>query len=144
TFLHHLREVMRFAGVGDCDMELGSMRCDANISLMPVGSDTYGTKVELKNLNSLKMVQRALEYEVRRQTALLASGGTVIAETRGWHDELGESRSMRSKENAPDYRYLPDPDLPPLVVDAAFIAAERQQIGELPQQRRDRYQMAYG
>ena len=144
AFLYHLREVMRFAGVSDCDMELGSMRCDANISLMPVGSDTFGTKVELKNLNSLKMVQRALEYEQRRQTALLASGGKVIAETRGWHDELSESRSMRSKENAPDYRYLPDPDLPPLQLDAAFIAAQRALIGELPQMRRDRYHLTYG
>jgi aspartyl-tRNA(Asn)/glutamyl-tRNA(Gln) amidotransferase subunit B len=144
AFLHHLREVMRFAGVSDCDMELGSMRCDANISLMPVGSETLGTKVELKNLNSLKMVQRALEYEERRQTALLSSGGKVIAETRGWHDELGESRSMRSKENAPDYRYLPDPDLPPIVIDAEFIEAQRAQIGELPQQRRDRYREAFG
>ena len=144
TFLRHLREVIRFAGVSDCDMELGSMRCDANISLMPVGSDTFGTKVELKNLNSMKMVQRALEYEERRQTAMLAGGGKVISETRGWHDEIGESRSMRSKENAPDYRYLPDPDLPPLVVDEAFIEAQRAQIGELPQQRRDRYQEAYG
>ena len=144
TFLGNLREVIRFAGVSDCDMELGSMRCDANISLMPVGSETFGTKVELKNLNSLKMVQRALEYEERRQTAMLASGGKVIAETRGWHDELGESRSMRSKENAPDYRYLPDPDLPPLVVDEAFIQAQREQIGELPQQRRDRYRETHG
>lgn len=144
TFLLHLREVIRFAGVSDCDMELGSMRCDANISLMPVGSDTFGTKVELKNLNSMKMVQRALEYEERRQTAMLASGGKVISETRGWNDELGESRSMRSKENAPDYRYLPDPDLPPLVVDEAFIQAQRELIGELPQQRRDRYKEAHG
>lgn len=143
TFLHRLREVIRFAGVSECDMELGSMRCDANISLMPTGSETYGTKVELKNLNSMKMVQRALEYEVRRQTAILASGGKVIAETRGWHDELGESRSMRSKETAPDYRYLPDPDLPPIVLDEAFVAAQREQIGELPEHRRARYQEAY-
>ena len=144
TFLHRLREVIRFAGVSDCDMELGSMRCDANISLMPIGSDTYGTKVELKNLNSMKMVQRALEYEVRRQTAVLAAGGTVIAETRGWHDELSESRSMRSKETAPDYRYLPDPDLLPIVLDEAFVRAQREQIGELPQDRRNRYRQAHG
>ena len=144
AFLMHLREVIRFAGVSDCDMELGSMRCDANISLMPVGSSTFGTKVELKNLNSMKMVQRALEYEERRQTALLASGGKVVAETRGWHDELGESRSMRSKENAPDYRYLPDPDLPPIELDDAFVQAQREQIGELPDQRRDRYRQSYG
>lgn len=143
TFLHRLREVIRFAGVSDCDMELGSMRCDANISLMPIGSDTYGTKVELKNLNSMKMVHRALEYEVRRQTAVLAAGGKVIAETRGWHDELGESRSMRSKETAPDYRYLPDPDLPPIVLDEAFVSAQREQIGELPEDRRNRYRQTH-
>lgn len=143
TFLQNLREVIRFAGVSDCDMELGSMRCDANISLMPVGSDTYGTKVELKNLNSLKMVQRALEYEQRRQTAVLAAGGNVLAETRGWQDELGESRSMRSKETAPDYRYLPDPDLPPLVLDDAYVAEQRSKIGELPEQRRERYRQEH-
>ncbi|MCK5943034.1 MAG: Asp-tRNA(Asn)/Glu-tRNA(Gln) amidotransferase subunit GatB [Planctomycetes bacterium] len=144
AFLHHLREVMRFAGVGDCDMELGSMRCDANVSLMPTGSDTFGKKVELKNLNSLKMVQRALEYEVRRQTAILAAGGTIVSETRGWHDELGESRSQRSKEQAPDYRYLPDPDLPPLLLDAAFVEAQRALVGELPDQRRARFRSDYG
>lgn len=143
SFLVRLREVLRFAGVSDCDMELGSMRCDANISLMPVGSDTFGTKVELKNLNSPKMVQRALEYEVRRQTAVLAAGGTIVAETRGWHDEIGESRSQRSKESAPDYRYLPDPDLPPLLLTEAFVAAQRERIGELPEQRRDRYRSAF-
>ncbi|MFN3239913.1 MAG: Asp-tRNA(Asn)/Glu-tRNA(Gln) amidotransferase subunit GatB [Planctomycetota bacterium] len=144
AFLHHLREVLRFAGVSDCDMELGSMRCDANISLMPTGSDTFGKKVELKNLNSLKMVQRALEYEERRQTAILAAGGTITSETRGWHDELGESRSQRSKEQAPDYRYLPDPDLPPLVLDEAFVERQRQRIGELPDARRARYRERFG
>ena len=144
TFLRHLREAMRFARVSDCDMELGSMRCDANISLMPYGSDTLGQKVELKNLNSMKMVQRALEYEVRRQTTLLASGGRVISETRSWHDELGESRSMRSKEGTPDYRFLADPDLPPLRIDEPFIEAQRAQIGELPQQRRIRYNKTHG
>lgn len=143
TFLRHLRETMRFAGVSDCDMELGSMRCDANISLMPAGSDTLGQKVELKNLNSMKMVQRALEYEVRRQTALLASGGKVITETRGWHDDLDESHAMRNKEGAPDYRFLPDPDLPPLIIDHSFIETQRDQIGELPQERRTRYQKTH-
>jgi len=144
AFLHHLREVMRFAGVSECDLELGSMRCDANISLMPAGSETFGKKVELKNLNSLKMVQRALEYEERRQTAILAAGGTVVSETRGWHDELGESRSQRSKEQAPDYRYLPDPDLPVLRLTEAFVEEQRQRIGELPDQRRDRFRAQYG
>ncbi len=144
AFLSELRHVLRFTGVSDCDMELGSLRCDANISLMPVGSETFGTKVELKNLNSLKMVQRALEYEERRQTAVLAAGGRVAAETRGWHDELGESRSQRSKEQAPDYRYLPDPDLPPLVIDEASIAEAQAALGELPAARSERYRAAFG
>jgi aspartyl-tRNA(Asn)/glutamyl-tRNA(Gln) amidotransferase subunit B len=139
AFLVHLREILRYAGVSDCDMELGSMRCDANISLMPFGSTQYGTKVELKNLNSLKMVQRALEYEERRQAAILAAGGRIAAETRGWNDEAGESRSQRSKESAPDYRYFPDPDLPPLVLDEAMIERQRDALGELPQHRRARY-----
>ncbi|MFY9345346.1 MAG: Asp-tRNA(Asn)/Glu-tRNA(Gln) amidotransferase subunit GatB [Planctomycetota bacterium] len=144
AFLARLRHVLRFAGVSDCDMELGSMRCDANISLMPTGSTTYGTKVELKNLNSLRMVQRALEYEERRQTAVLAAGGRIAAETRGWHDELGESRAQRSKEDAPDYRYFPDPDLPALMLTADVIAAAAAAIGELPDARADRYRTDFG
>jgi aspartyl-tRNA(Asn)/glutamyl-tRNA(Gln) amidotransferase subunit B len=144
AFLVHLREILRFAGVSDCDMELGSMRCDANVSLMPAGSQQYGTKVEIKNLNSMKMVQRALEYEQRRQTAVLAAGGKIAAETRGWNDTKGETRSQRSKENAPDYRYFPDPDLPPLVLSAEFVAEVRAQLPELPDQRRARYRSAFG
>jgi len=139
AFLTRLREILRHCGVSDCDMELGSMRCDANISLMPIGATEYGTKVELKNLNSPKMVQRALEYEERRQAAVLAAGGRIAAETRGWNDEAGESRPQRSKENAPDYRYFPDPDLPPLVIDDAMLAEERRALGELPEERRERY-----
>lgn len=138
-FLCRLREILRHCGVSDCDMELGSMRCDANISLMPVGASTYGTKVELKNLNSPKMVQRALEYEERRQAAILAAGGRINPETRGWDDEAGESRSQRSKEQAPDYRYFPDPDLPPLVIDEALVEEQRRLLGELPDARRERY-----
>jgi len=144
AFLTNLREILRFCGVGDCDMELGSMRCDANISLMPAGATQYGTKVEIKNLNSMKMVQRALEYEERRQAAVLAAGGTIGAETRSWHDEKGESRPMRSKEEAPDYRYFPDPDLPPLVLDDAFVQAQREALGELPDARRARYRTTFG
>jgi aspartyl-tRNA(Asn)/glutamyl-tRNA(Gln) amidotransferase subunit B len=144
AFLAHLRHLLRFCGISDCDLELGSLRCDANISLMPHGSSEYGTKVELKNLNSLKMVQRALEYEERRQTAVLAAGGRVAAETRGWHDELGESRPQRSKEQAPDYRYLEEPDLPPLLLDADYVDAERRALGELPAERRERYRTTFG
>ncbi len=144
TFLRELRHRLRFCGVSDCDMELGSMRCDANISLMPAGATTFGTKVELKNLNSPKMVQRALEYEERRQTAVLAAGGKVAAETRGWNDEIGESRPLRSKEQAPDYRYLPDPDLPVLVVDDAAVTAALASVGELPAARGARYREQLG
>ena len=143
AFLCKLREILRHCGISDCDMELGSMRCDANISLMPVGATEYGTKVELKNLNSPKMVQRALEYEERRQAAVLSAGGRIAAETRGWNDEAGESRPQRSKETAPDYRYFPDPDLPPLVIDDAMIDAQRAALGELPEQRRDRYRRQF-
>ncbi len=143
TFLTNLREILRGCGVSECDMELGSMRCDANISLMPTGATEFGTKVELKNLNSPKMVQRALEYEERRQAAILSAGGRIAAETRGWNDEAGESRPQRSKEQAPDYRYFPDPDLPPLVIDDATIARERAAIGELPDARRGRFREQY-
>ncbi|MBL8748874.1 MAG: Asp-tRNA(Asn)/Glu-tRNA(Gln) amidotransferase subunit GatB [Planctomycetes bacterium] len=143
AFLTNLREILRGCGVSECDMELGTMRCDANISLMPAGATEFGTKVELKNLNSPKMVQRALEYEERRQAAILAAGGRIAAETRGWNDEAGESRPQRSKEQAPDYRYFRDPDLPPLVIDDATIARERGAIGELPDARRARFRSHY-
>jgi len=144
TFLVKLREILRFAGVSDCDMELGSMRCDANISLMPVGATEYGTKVELKNLNSMKMVQRALEYEERRQAAVLAAGGRIAPETRAWNDEAAESRPLRSKETAPDYRYFPDPDLPPLVLEEALLEEQRRALGELPEARRERFRRDHG
>ena len=138
AFLVHLREILRFAGVSDCDMELGTMRCDANVSVAEPGA-ALGQKVEIKNLNSFKMVARAIDYEVRRQTATLATGMRIVQETRLWNDEKGETRSMRSKEFAEDYRYFPDPDLPTLVLDDAMIDAERRAIGELPHARRQRY-----
>ncbi|MBK8098296.1 MAG: Asp-tRNA(Asn)/Glu-tRNA(Gln) amidotransferase subunit GatB [Planctomycetes bacterium] len=144
AFLVHLEEILRFAGVSDCDMELGSLRCDANISLMRAGATAFGTKVEIKNLNSFKMVQRALEYEERRQAAILAAGGTIAAETRLWQDEKEQTRSMRSKESAPDYRYFPDPDLPPLCIDDELLAAARAGLGELPHARRRRFHDRYG
>jgi aspartyl-tRNA(Asn)/glutamyl-tRNA(Gln) amidotransferase subunit B len=142
AFLHELREIVRYTGVSDGDMELGSLRCDANVSLAPPGGP-LGTKVEIKNLNSMKMVQRALEYEQRRQTAVLASGGRIAQETRLWNDGQAETRPMRSKEFAEDYRYFPDPDLPPLLVDGALVAAQRQALGELPAARRARYRQQY-
>lgn len=138
AFLLQLREIVRFTGVSDGDMELGSLRCDANISMAAVGAP-LGTKVEIKNLNSLKMVQRALEYEIRRQTAVLATGGLIRQETRLWNDEQAETRPMRSKEMADDYRYFPDPDLLPLCCDESLIANERANLSELPAARRERY-----
>jgi len=144
AFLVNLKSILQFTGVSDCDMELGSLRCDANVSLMRAEATQFGTKVEIKNLNSFKMVQRALEYEQRRQSAVLAAGGTIAAESRLWNDEQGETRPMRSKEQAPDYRYFPDPDLPPLLLDDAFIAAQRAALGELPAARRARYRVSFG
>ena len=143
AFLVQLRAILRFCGVSDCDMELGSLRCDANISLAAAGAP-LGTKVEIKNLNSFKMVQRALEYEERRQTAVLAAGGRIEQETRLWQDEAAETRSMRSKEFAEDYRYFPDPDLPPLGIDDAMVGEQRRLLGELPDARRRRYVRDFG
>lgn len=138
AFLVSLREILRFAGVSDCDMELGTLRCDANVSVAEPGAP-LGTKVEIKNLNSFKMVQRALDYEIRRQSALRSVGGRVVQETRLWNDEQGETRPMRTKEFAEDYRYLDDPDLPPLCLDVDLLARERAASGELPEARRRRY-----
>ena len=143
AFLVALREILRFAGVSDCDMELGSLRCDANISLAAPGA-RLGTKVEIKNLNSFKMVQRALEYEERRQTAMLATGARIVQETRLWNDEAGETRPMRSKEFAEDYRYFPDPDLPPLVVSDEDLARIKAAMPELPGAKCDRFISEYG
>jgi aspartyl-tRNA(Asn)/glutamyl-tRNA(Gln) amidotransferase subunit B len=142
AFLVNLREILRFCGVSDCDMELGTLRCDANVSLAAAGAK-LGTKVEIKNLNSFKMVQRSLEYEVRRQTAVLSAGGRVAQETRLWNDEQAETRPMRSKEFAEDYRYFPDPDLPPLRVTPDLLAAQQAQLGELPSARRERYAIQF-
>jgi aspartyl-tRNA(Asn)/glutamyl-tRNA(Gln) amidotransferase subunit B len=139
-FLEQLKRILQYAGVSDCDMEKGSLRCDANISLRPRGETRLGSKVEIKNLNSFRMVQRALEYEQRRQSAILAAGGEVPQETRLWNDESGETGSLRSKESAQDYRYFPDPDLPPLQVGAELVLAARQALPELPLARRARLQ----
>lgn len=143
AFLVRLREILRFAGVSECDMELGTMRCDANVSVAAIGAK-LGVKVEIKNLNSFKMVQRAIDYEIRRQSAALLLGMRIVQETRLWNDEKGETRTMRSKERAEDYRYFPDPDLPPVILSEALIAAEREAVGELPAQRRERYRREFG
>lgn len=144
AYLDTLRNILRYVGVSDCDMEKGSMRCDANVSLRPVGSETLGTKAEVKNMNSMKSVRDAIAHEVLRQTALLESGGRVVQETRLWSQDTGTTQSMRSKEEAHDYRYFPDPDLVPLDLSTEFITNLQSQLPELPEARRGRYEKELG
>jgi aspartyl-tRNA(Asn)/glutamyl-tRNA(Gln) amidotransferase subunit B len=143
-FFTRLRDILVWLGVNDGNMEEGSLRCDANVSVRPAGQRQFGTKAEVKNLNSFRYVQKALEYEIERQTDLLESGGRVVQETRLWDSSAGRTVSMRSKEEAHDYRYFPEPDLPPVVVDAERIAAVRATMPELPDARRHRFVAAYG
>ena len=143
AFLTALREVLRYARVSDGDMEKGSMRCDVNVSLHAPGTP-LGTKVEIKNVNSIRHVGAAIEHEIERQAAVLAAGGSVVQETRLWDPERGETRTMRTKEDAEDYRYFPEPDLPPLHVGEALLLAERDAVPELPAARRARYEHELG
>ena len=143
-FFERLRDILVWLGVNDGNMEEGSLRCDANVSVRPAGQERFGTKAEVKNLNSFRYVQKALEYEIERQIDLLEGGGRVVQETRLWDSAAGHTLSMRSKEEAHDYRYFPEPDLPPLVVDDARIAAVRGTMPELPEARRQRFVAAYG
>ena len=137
-YLTLLKEIMLYCGVSDCNMEEGSLRCDANVSIMPRGSKTFGTKVEVKNVNSFRYVRSALEYEIQRQIEIVEDGGTIKQETRLWNQAEGRTFSMRSKEQAHDYRYFPEPDLPPLVVSDAWKAAIAATMPELPEARRKR------
>jgi len=139
AFLEALRRTFLELGVSDVKMEEGSLRCDANVSIRPVGSSVLGTKTEIKNMNSFKSVQRAVASEIARQTELLASGGRIIQETRGWDEVSGTTHSMRSKEQAHDYRYFPDPDLVPFEIDEEQIARLKATIGEAPFDRFTRY-----
>lgn len=143
-FFQRLRRILLAAGVNDGNMEEGSLRCDANVSVRPQGADALGVKVEIKNLNSFRFVERALDYEVSRQSALLERGGTVVQETRLWDVAGGRTVSMRSKEEAHDYRYFPDPDLPPLVLDPQWVAAVRAELPELPEARKRRFMAVHG
>ncbi|MSP63731.1 MAG: Asp-tRNA(Asn)/Glu-tRNA(Gln) amidotransferase subunit GatB [Myxococcales bacterium] len=138
-YLRAIRQLVRYLGICDGNMEEGSLRCDANVSIRPVGDVAYGTRTELKNMNSFKHVQAAIEYEVARQTEVLESGQRVVQETRLWDEGRGTSHPMRSKEQAHDYRYFPEPDLPPLVVTEAEIEALRSSLPELPLARRARF-----
>ena len=137
-YLTKLKEILLYAGVSDCNMEEGSLRCDANVSVMPRGSKTFGTKVEVKNVNSFRYIRSALEYEIERQIEVVESGGRVIQETRLWNQAEGRTYSMRSKEQAHDYRYFPEPDLPPLIVSPEWQAEIASTMPELPEARRKR------
>ncbi len=143
-YLLKLRSILQYIGVSTADMEQGSFRCDANVSIRPRGSTEYGTKVEVKNMNSLRAVYRSLEYEIQRQIEVLESGGAVSQETRGWLEDRGVTVSQRSKEYANDYRYLPEPDLPPLLISRDWVDEVRASLPELPDERRERLRRGYG
>lgn len=144
AYLKTLHTLVRYLDICDGNMQEGSFRCDANVSIRPVGQAQFGTRAELKNINSFRYVERAIEYEVRRQIAVLSSGGTVRQETRLYDSARDETRSMRSKEEANDYRYFPDPDLPPLLVTPEFLAEVRSHMPELPDAKRRRFCEQYG
>ena len=143
-FFSRLRAILVAVGVNDGNMEEGSLRCDANVSVRPVGQSKFGTKAEVKNLNSFRHVQRALEYEIERQTGLVSGGGRVAQETRLWDAAANRTISMRSKEEAHDYRYFPEPDLPPLEVSSEWVEEIRRTLPELPDARRRRFVTQYG
>jgi aspartyl-tRNA(Asn)/glutamyl-tRNA(Gln) amidotransferase subunit B len=144
AYLKTLRAILQYLGVCDGNMEEGSFRCDANVSVRPEGTETLGTKIEIKNLNSFRAVESALEFEIARQIETLSDGGKLVQETRLWDEHREETRSMRSKESAHDYRYFPDPDLLPLVIDDAWIAPVRAALPELPNARKARFVNEYG
>jgi aspartyl-tRNA(Asn)/glutamyl-tRNA(Gln) amidotransferase subunit B len=143
AYLRKLRQILQYLGICDGNMEEGSFRCDANVSIRPVGSETLGTKIEIKNLNSFKAVEKALEYEIERQSEALSEGEKLTQETRLWDENRQETRSMRSKESAHDYRYFPEPDLLPLVIDDNWIAEIRASLPELPAERKARFMSDY-
>ena len=143
AYARHIHSLVRYIGICDGNMQEGSFRCDANVSLRPVGSDTLGTRTEIKNVNSFRFLERAIDFEVERQQDVLESGAAVVQETRLYDADRDETRSMRSKEEANDYRYFPDPDLLPIEIDDAFIDAQRALLPELPQARAERYQSEF-
>lgn len=143
-YLEKLKAILQYTDVSDCKMEEGSLRCDANISVRPVGQKEFGTRTELKNMNSFRALQKALEYEVERQIEVLEDGGRVIQETRTWDEAKGITLSMRSKEEAHDYRYFPDPDLVPMVISREWVEEIRGTLPELPDARKQRYMTEYG
>ncbi|MCL2086687.1 MAG: Asp-tRNA(Asn)/Glu-tRNA(Gln) amidotransferase subunit GatB [Oscillospiraceae bacterium] len=143
AYLEKLREILLYLDICDCKMQEGSMRVDVNLSVSHAGAE-LGTRTEMKNLNSFKAIKRAIEYESARQISVLEKGGFIVQETRRWDDEQGESYGMRSKENAQDYRYFPEPDLPPIVIDDEWLRQVRDSLPELAHQKRERYIRDYG
>ena len=143
-YLNTLKLTLQYLEVSDCDMEKGSLRCDANVSIRPKGSTTLGTKTELKNMNSFRAVKSALEYEIQRHTQFISSGGKIVQETLLWNDEKGMTIAMRSKEQAHDYRYFPDPDLVPFTIDYKVIDQQKAELPELPKAKFLRFLQVYG
>jgi len=144
AYLTTLRQILLYTGVSDCNMEEGSLRCDANVSVRLHGAPRFGTKVEVKNLNSFRFLQKALEYEIERHIGVIESGGKISQETRLWNQAESHTVSMRSKEKAHDYRYFPEPDLLPVHVSATWRDAVSNALPELPEAKRVRFASGYG
>ncbi len=144
AYVTELKQILQFLDVSSCDMEKGHLRCDANVSVRLRGAEKFGTKAEVKNLNSFRFLKLALDYEIQRQIALVESGGKVVQETRLYNVESGETVSMRSKEHAHDYRYFPEPDLVPLRVSAEWLDRLKADMPELPRQKRTRFIEDFG
>ena len=144
AYLEHVKKTLEYLEVSDCQMQEGSMRADINLSVKPKGSSELGTRTEMKNLNSFRAIERAIAYESERQIELIESGGTVAQETRRWDDNKGESFAMRSKVDAEDYRYFPEPDIPPIYLDAAYIEALRDSMPEFAPERARRFTAQFG
>ena len=143
-YVNHVRRVLQWVGASDADMEKGNLRCEANVSVRKVGETNFNNKVELKNLNSVRFMQKAIEFEIERQIEAHEAGEAVNQETRLWDEKNNQTRFMRSKEDAHDYRYFPEPDLQPLVVTAEFIETVKAEMPELPDTMRDRFMAVYG
>ncbi|MGH8272485.1 MAG: Asp-tRNA(Asn)/Glu-tRNA(Gln) amidotransferase subunit GatB, partial [Gammaproteobacteria bacterium] len=143
AYMKAIHSLVRYLGICDGNMQEGSLRCDANVSLRKAGTKPFGTRTEIKNLNSFRFVERAIEYEIERQAEVLESGGSIVQETRLYDPDRHETRPMRAKEEANDYRYFPDPDLLPVVIEPAFIEAARAALPELPAAKRARFEREY-
>jgi len=143
AFLTTLKQILIYGGVSDADMEKGQLRCDVNVSIRPVGQEKFGTKCEVKNMNSISGVRRALAYEIQRQTEVVSSGGTIRQETRRWDDPAGQTQLMRVKEDAHDYRYFPEPDLLPVRTTEGITASAHKRLPELPNQKKERFVRDY-